>query len=371
MKYAIPSLLYLLCLVSSVSSAQALRIPNPVNITSMTGRQLGSTDIEIRYNAPSVRGREGSIYGTNVVPYGYTVLGFGSDMASPWRAGADESTVISFSTDVMINGKKLQAGSYGFFIAVNPDSCTLIFNSNLDGWGSYFYNKDLDVLHVSTLPEKGVEPMRELLAYTFSNQTDSTVEVAMEWEHWRIPFTVSVNLKETILADIRAQLSGALGFDPPSLQAGAQWCLQNDINLEQALHWMQSVTSPVLGGVKTFRALTLQADLYEKTGQNALATELRSEAMDMATVLDLHQYGRQLLLENKPREAYHVFEMNHKKNKGIWPTNVGMARAESAMKHYSKALQYAKKALDQAPDDANRRSLEMMIKNLEAGKDIN
>src|SRR5690606_12744486 len=98
--------------------------------------------------------REGKIYGTSVVPFGYEVLGYGSNVASPWRAGADECTTLSFSTDVNINGKTLPAGKYAFFIAVQPDSSELIFNKNTKEWGSYFYRKELDVLHVPTVQQK-------------------------------------------------------------------------------------------------------------------------------------------------------------------------------------------------------------------------
>lgn len=64
----------------------------------------------------------------------------------------------------------------------------------------------------------------------------------MEWESWRIPFTVEVDLKATLLADIQTQMSGAIGFDPPSMIAAANWCLQQDINLDQALGWINSAT---------------------------------------------------------------------------------------------------------------------------------
>jgi len=56
---------------------------------------------------------------------------------SPWSAGADECTTISVTTEATINGKKIPAGIYGFFIELYPDSCILIFNSNTEGWEQY------------------------------------------------------------------------------------------------------------------------------------------------------------------------------------------------------------------------------------------
>lgn len=105
-------------------------------------------------------------------PMGLRYLGFGSNVESPWRADADESTTISFSTDVNINGKKPPAGKYGFFIALYPDSCVLIFNKNVDGWGSYFYRSELDVLRVTTFAQKNQPTSVERLDY---NRKISTI----------------------------------------------------------------------------------------------------------------------------------------------------------------------------------------------------
>jgi hypothetical protein len=207
-------LILLTVLCGLTVEAQMLQLPDGgVNHKSIAGRRVGVTDIEIHWSAPGVKGREGNIWGTSVAPYGFSVLGFGSYVASPWRAGANESTTISFSTDVTINGKPLPAGIYGFFIALYPDSCTLIFNRNTAGWGSYFYKSEMDVLRVPTRQQKDLKESNERLDYTFSNQTDRSVEVALEWEKWRIPFKVEVDLINTTLASIQSQLSGAMGVD--------------------------------------------------------------------------------------------------------------------------------------------------------------
>ena len=128
MKKNIPFFIALISLFNAQLKAQAIRIPGNTNYSCNVGRKIGATDIQIKWNAPGVKGREGKIRGTDIAPYGFTVLGFGSNNPSPWRAGADEGTSIYFSTDVKITGLVLQAGMYGFFMAVNPDSCVIIFN---------------------------------------------------------------------------------------------------------------------------------------------------------------------------------------------------------------------------------------------------
>lgn len=364
-------LLFLLTflLIDLAAGAQMLQLPDGgVNHKSKAGRRVGVTDIEINWNAPGVKGREGSIWGTSTAPYGFTVLGYGSHMASPWRAGANESTTISFSTDVNINGKKLAAGKYGFFIALYPDSCTLIFNRNTAGWGSYFYKSELDVLRVTTHQQKDMKESKERLDYTFSNQTDRSVEIALEWEKWRIPFKVEVDLINTTLTSIQTQLSGAMGFDPPGLEAAAAWCLQNNVNYEEALGWINVVVDPNLGRVNSFHALSTKAGLLGKLNKTEEADKIMQVALEQATVLEMHSYGRQLLNEKRVKEAMDVFEKNYKKYKGAWPTNGGLMRGYSAMGDLKKALEYAKHALAQAPNEENKKLIEQAIKTLESGK---
>src|ERR1039457_7612225 len=73
---------------------------------------LGITDVDVSYSRPGVKNRK--IWG-ELVPYNKV-----------WRAGADEATKITFSTDVIIEGKKLPAGAYGFFAMPGENEWTLI-----------------------------------------------------------------------------------------------------------------------------------------------------------------------------------------------------------------------------------------------------
>jgi Flp pilus assembly protein TadD len=89
------------------------------------------------------------------------------------------------------------------------------------------------------------------------------------------------------------------------------------------------------------------------------------------TPLEIHQYGRQLLGMKKNTEALEVFKYNAQRNGDAWPVHVGLARAYAALGDNKAALDHAKKALPQAPDDLNRKSLEAMVKALSEGQSIN
>ncbi len=144
-----------------------------------------------------------------------------------------------------------------------------------------------------------------------------------------------------------------------------------NVNNEQALGWINVVVDPNMGRVNTFSALSTKAGLLAKLNKKDDADKIMQAALENATVLEMHGYGRQLLAEKKVKEAMVVFEKNHKKYKGAWPTNVGMVRGLSAIGRYNEALKYADAALADAPDQVNKDSLISMIAKLKAGQDVN
>jgi Flp pilus assembly protein TadD len=88
------------------------------------------------------------------------------------------------------------------------------------------------------------------------------------------------------------------------------------------------------------------------------------------TSLEIHQYGRTLLTMKQNAEALKVFQLNAERNGDAWPVHVGLMRGYAANGDLQKALEHAKKAAAQAPDDLNKKNLEAMVKTLEAGKNI-
>jgi tetratricopeptide (TPR) repeat protein len=86
---------------------------------------------------------------------------------------------------------------------------------------------------------------------------------------------------------------------------------------------------------------------------------------------ELHQYGRSLIAQKKPKEALEVFKMNYDKNPNQFTTLMGLARGYSANGDYTTALKYAEQALSMAPDQQNKSSIETAIQKLKEGKDIN
>lgn len=343
--------------------------PDGGNKKASVSERIGITDVSIHYDRPAVKGREGKIWGA-LVQTGYNDLGFGTSKAAPWRAGANENTTFTFSTDVRIEGKALKAGTYGFFIAMGTGDATLIFSNNSTSWGSFFYKESEDALRVTVRTEVLTESV-ERLKYEFMNETENSAVIALMWEKLKIPFKVEVDYINTQMESFRRELRSSDGFSPDAWVEAVNFAVDHNTNLDEALQWSDYAINGRFVGQKTFKTLSARASVLNKLNRSSEADALMKEAMPMATMQELHNYGRQLLRQGKNKEALDAFTMNAQKYPNVFTTNMGLTRGYSANGDYKNALKYAKAALSQAPDNANRQAIEGYIKTLGEGKDIN
>lgn len=343
--------------------------PTGGNKKASVSEQIGVTEVSISYNRPGVKGREGKIYGTSIAYYGMSDLGYIVD-ESPWRAGANENTTISFSTDVKIQGQPLAAGTYGLFLLLGETENTLILSKNSTSWGSYFYDAKEDALRVkmnSSTNDKSVE----WLKYEFINQTENAAEIALMWEKRIMSFKVEVDLHETQLALFRKELRTGRGFEWESLDQAANYCATNNVALEQGLAWINTAINEPFTNAKNFKTLSTKAKILEKMGKASEAKTLMNEALPLGNETEVHQFARGLLASKQSKEAFDVFKMNYDKHPNTYTTNMGMARGYSAIGDYKKAAEYVKAGIPQAPGDGIKKLMEGFLKKLEEGKDIN
>jgi hypothetical protein len=162
------------------SSTEAQNNQIRVSPKAWVGQTIGYTDINIVYSRPGVKGRK--IWG-DLVPFDKV-----------WRAGANEATKITLSTDMVIEGKKLSKGSYSFFTIPGEKEWTLIFNKVADQWGAYEYNEAEDALRVKVKPQKAENS--EWLAYEIEKTAEAAAVVSLEWEKTKVSFKVEGSAKQ-------------------------------------------------------------------------------------------------------------------------------------------------------------------------------
>jgi hypothetical protein len=145
-----------------------------VSPNAAVSQTIGTTDISITYGRPSVNDR--TIFG-GLVPFNEV-----------WRTGANESTVITFSDDVEIEGTPIEAGTYSLYTLPGKNEWSIIINDKLS-WGTQ-YDKSEDVARVRVKPEKG-QHVEQFIIY-FENVTDSSADVVLHWDDTKVPFTIKV-----------------------------------------------------------------------------------------------------------------------------------------------------------------------------------
>jgi tetratricopeptide (TPR) repeat protein len=367
-KTASLTVIILLISITSFSQIPLTVAPSGGNKKASVSERIGLTDVTIHYDRPAVKGREGKIWG-QLVHTGFTDQGFGSSKSAPWRAGANENTTFEFTTPVKINGQSLPAGKYGFFIAYDPNESTLIFSRNSTSWGSYYYDDKEDALRVKIKPQP-LDKTVEWLKYEFSDQTENTATVTMQWERLSFPFKIEADYVNDQLTSFRNELRAEKGFIWQSWNQAAAWCLQRNVNLDQALTWADTATSAIFGGDKAFPAWSVKAQILEKLGRQEEAAQVMKSSLAFANMNEIHQYGRLLIQQKKPKEALEVFKTNFQKNPNQFTTLMGLMRGYSANGDYKNALKYGNQALPLSP--ANQKAgVEGMVQKLKEGKDVN
>ncbi|MBT1696863.1 tetratricopeptide repeat protein [Fulvivirgaceae bacterium PWU4] len=343
--------------------------PPGVNKKASVSERIGVTWVKIDYNRPAVNGREGKIWGS-VVHYGFADLHYGTTKTAPWRAGADENTTMEFSTEVMVEDKLLPAGKYGFFIAMGQDKATLVFSKVSTAWGSFYYDSKDDALRVD-VPVLKLNESVERLKYEFSDQTENSAVVSMQWEKVKIPFKVSVDLKKEMVASFRREFNSGIFYRYwQNMQMAANYCLINDVNLEEALGWADRSINTYFGEAN-FLTLSTQAGLLEKLGKKAAADSVMKKALPMATLLQLNSYGRTLVRQKKYKEAFEIYKLNYDKNPDDIYTRIGMVIGYAGVGNTKEALKYAEKAMALADDSNTKSYIEKMVADVKAGKPVN
>lgn len=219
------SLLFSLVFMSFSAFAQ-LQMPQP-SPSAMVKQTVGLTDITIDYSSPAMRGRE--IFG-KLVPYGQM-----------WRTGANKATAITFSEDVTIEGKKVEAGSYSIFTIPKEDEWTIILNKNTEQWGAGEYDEKEDAIRLTVKPSKA--PMTfQRMTFMIEALEDHTAQISLFWADTQVSFMVDANPVAKVVSTIESTLKQADNLWYTYAQS-AEYYLENDQNKEQAQEWIEKSIS--------------------------------------------------------------------------------------------------------------------------------
>jgi hypothetical protein len=311
-----------------------LRVPD-ASPEASASQTVGVTDIKISYHRPAVNKRK--VWG-DLVPWNEV-----------WRAGANQNTTISFSSDVAVGGHKLAAGTYGLHMLPTEKDWTIIFSNMADAWGSFSYDPKEDAARITVTPQPA--EFQERLGYTFEDPTDTTAVVAMRWEKVKVAFPVTVDTPQVVLAGLRKELRGLSRFSWQGWNQAAAYCLRAGIITDEALAW----SDRSLAMQQNFTNLRVKAGLLEKKGDAKAAEALRARSLQIATEPEMNTYGYQLMGQKKMDEAIDIFRKNVKDHPASWNVYDSLAEAYANKGDKKLAAENYNKALAMAPEDQKKR----------------
>jgi hypothetical protein len=122
-------------------------------------------EVTVEYCRPYKKNRE--IFG-GLVPYGKV-----------WRTGANEATIIKFSKDVLLQGKKIKAGTYTLWSIPNQNNWQIIINDEVGQWGTE-YDETRDVMRI-TVNKEQLDNQLEMLIIDFDD-SPTGIDMLIKWD---------------------------------------------------------------------------------------------------------------------------------------------------------------------------------------------
>jgi len=263
--------LLLITLITFSFSFSQIETPQPSPATEIV-QTVGLTKIEVQYSRPSMRGRE--IFG-NLVPYDKI-----------WRTGANENSVISFSTSVKIGDRTVPAGKYSIYTIPGVDSWDFILYSDTNNWGlPSEWDKNKVIVKINAPSFKQAFPV-ESFQFSMVDLSNNSFTLGIAWGDAYIPITIDLPTREIVEENIKEVMSK----NPKSSDyyAAAVYYRQENINLEMALEWIDKAVE--MSDEPKYWQLRQQSLIYAANGDLKGAVKIAKKSLEAAKIADNQDY---------------------------------------------------------------------------------
>lgn len=167
---------------------------------SKVEQEVGLSKITVEYSRPSAKGR--ALFGkrksgeSGLVPYGRI-----------WRVGANESTKITFSNDVLIADQLLSKGTYALYAFPEEKEWQVIFHNNTTHWGDgrTNYNPDEDALRILVVPTQTLD-FQESFLISFDGLDHNGTVMNLNWGTTQVSVPMYFDTKSIMQLQIDEKL---------------------------------------------------------------------------------------------------------------------------------------------------------------------
>lgn len=262
-------ILLLSFLLAGLTAFGQIKTPS-ASPSSKTEQAIGLTDVTIEYSRPSVKGR--SIFATD----GLVKLG------QLWRLGANRVTKMTFSTDVNLNGKALEAGAYAVLATPSAASWDFHFYGYDSGsWSSY---KEKEPTLTITSPTVPMGSKVETFMIATDEHTDSGANIYFLWDKTMVAIEVATEVDTKVMENIKTVMNGPSAND---MYQAATYYHKNGKDMKKALSWIEQATA---GDDPKFWQVRRKALILGDMGKKAEAIKAATMSMELAKTAGNMEY---------------------------------------------------------------------------------
>ena len=263
-------LLVLAVVMAGFSAEAQVKTPQPSPFATVK-QVVGLTDVEVDYSRPGMKGR--TIFG-DLVPFGKL-----------WRTGANANTLISFSEDVVIDGKTLKKGKYSLYTTPKADNWEIVFYTDTDNWGNPETWSDAKVALKANAKPESLNRNVESLTIGINNLDNNYGNIEISWEKTLVSLKFEVPTQKTAMESIEKALAGPTAND---YFASAQYFYQSNADLTKALAYVNKALE--LSKEKPFWYNRLKSLIQAKLGDKKGAIETAKLSLAAATAAKNNDY---------------------------------------------------------------------------------
>lgn len=227
---------------------------------------VGLTDVTVEYSRPSMKGRK--------------IFGGLEDYGKVWRTGANANTTLTFSTDFMVDGNTLKAGTYALYTIPGEKSWDVMLYTDATNWGAPAKWDEAKVAAKVTVDAIEIPMNIETFTISFDDLTNNSAVLGIMWENVYVPFEFKTPTEEMVSKQITTLMAGPSAQD---MYASAVYYLETGKDIKQAQTWIDKAVAMTADAPK-FWYLRQQSLIHAKAGNTKGAIAAAKESLKHAEI---------------------------------------------------------------------------------------